>query len=74
MTGRGTAIPAALRAALGDPPGVPADRLDAYWRAVIDGAARAPSPPPDGAADLSRRILGPAVRESAARDRKAAAA
>jgi hypothetical protein len=65
--------PAALRAALGDPPGVPASQLDAYWAAIAAGAESAP-PPPAGAADLAVRILGPAVRGSAARDRKAAAA
>lgn len=53
--------PAALRAALGDPPGVPADRLGAYWAAIAAGADAAPPPPP-GAADLSRRVLGESVR------------
>jgi hypothetical protein len=56
--------PAALRAALGDPAGVPADRLDGYWAAIAAGADAAP-PPPAGAADLSRRILGPSVRDAA---------
>lgn len=65
--------PAALRAALGDPPGVPADRVEAYFEAIAAGADAAP-PPPAGALDRARQILGPAIRESAARDRKAAAA
>jgi hypothetical protein len=68
-----TSDPAALRAALGDPPLVPASQLDAYWAAIAAGAESAP-PPPSGAADLTVRVLGPAVREHAAHDRKAAAA
>jgi hypothetical protein len=65
--------PAELRAILGDPPGVPADRIPAYFAAIAAGADTAP-PPPAAAVDRARQILGPAIRESAARDRKAAAA
>lgn len=54
---------AALRAALGDPP-IPADRIEGYWQAIAAGADAAP-PPPAGAADLSRRVLGESVRAAA---------
>lgn len=63
----------ALRAALGDPAGIPADRLDAYWAAIVRGAETAP-PPPSAAAERTRLILGPDIRAARTQAGRGAAA
>lgn len=61
---------AALRAALGDPSGIPPDQVTAYFEAIAAGAESA-GPPPAGAVDLTRRALGP-IRPAATQNGAAA--